>query len=259
MRMAVALLSLALLLAGCADMVRKHIYRPDASAGQAVAWEGAAPAEVTVRTADGLTLTGYYWAPAPGRSDILVYFHGNGGNQRAGALGAAPLAAGGHGVLVASYRGYGGNPGKPSERGLIADGDAWMAKAAELVPGGQRYIFGHSLGGGVAMQMAARHRVAGLATLGTFTRIDDVAPWFARPFLPDHFDNRAAIARVRAPVLLFHGTRDATIPFAHAERLRAASANRARLIPLKDGGHHVDMARLAPLVWQGFAGSTPQP
>ena len=213
-----------------------------------------APAAISTTTSDGLQLGGYYWPAAPGNDTIIVYFHGNGFNQLVGARRAEPLRVGGHGVLVASYRGYGGNPGRPSEEGLFTDAEAWLAKARELAPNARLYLFGHSLGGAVALEMAARHPVSGVATLGTFTRLADVAPAIARGFLPDRFDNLRAIQRVTAPVFLIHGTQDQIVPFTATGRLRQASGGRAKVVPLQGAGHHVPLEKLSPAVWTMLLG-----
>jgi len=244
-----------LILSGCANYLRSQIYQPEPLENTKIDFAGEAPLDVSVTTADGLTLHSYYWPPAESNDTLLVYFHGNGGNKLTAAGTAQKLRTGGHGVLVASYRGYSGNPGKPTEDGLFSDGDAWMAKAHELVPDAHLFVFGHSLGGAVALEMATRHKVDGVATLGTFSRLAAAAPAYARGVLPDRFDNLDAIARVKAPVYLFHGTADEVVPYSSAAKLKAASVDSAaEVIPLEDGGHQVPMEKLAPYVWERLLG-----
>jgi uncharacterized protein len=247
-----------LALAGCAGMIRDQIYAPSTLAQTPVTFKGAQPQEMQVTTKDGLTLIGYYWPATNGDTSIVVYFHGNGNNALVGAGRAEPLTANGHAVLVASYRGYGDNPGKPSETGLFTDADAWMAKARALSPNGKVFLFGHSMGGAVALEMAGRSRVDGVVTLGTFTSLRDAAPGVAKPFLPDRYDNRAAIARVNAPILLIHGTNDAIIPYDHAAQLVAASGGKARLLTLPDAGHHVDLELLTTQIFAEWGLATRQ-
>lgn len=244
--------ALLLSLAGCSGLVRDRIFQPVPVSQTPVQWTGEAPRDITATTADGLTLHGYYWPAEPASGTLLVAFHGNGFNQLVGAERAEPFRNGGHGVLVASYRGYGGNPGQPSEEGLLLDGAAWMDKAAELSPSARPYVFGHSLGGAIALAMAARYRVAGVATLGTFTSMTAMVPGFARNSLRDRFDNLAAIRAVTAPVFLYHGTREETVPFAAAQALKEAGSGDVTVVPLDGGGHHVPMDRLADLVWSNF-------
>ena len=249
--------SAALALSGCAGTIRDRIYQPAALAETQVQFAGEAPQDVKARTADGLDLAGYYWPAEAGNDTLVVYFHGNAYNQLVGAARAEPLRKGGHGVLVASYRGFGDNPGAPSEEGLFADAEAWMAKARELAPGADIYLFGHSLGGAMALEMAARHEVAGVATLGTFARLADQAPNIARGILPDRYDNVAAIRRVSEPVLLLHGTEDEVVPIAAGEELAAASPN-ATLVRLKGAGHHVDLTKISERIWQAWETSPPE-
>lgn len=249
-------LAAALALGGCAGFVRERIYKPD-PINAAPVWTGEAPRQVSAPTADGLELNGYYWPPETASGDIILFFHGNGGNRNTAARVAEPLRRNGKGLLVASYRGYGDNPGRPTEAGLFADGAAFMALARRLQPGARLFLVGWSMGGAVALELAGREKVDGVVTIGTFTRLADVAPGIARGFLPDRFDNLAAIRRVQAPVFLFHGTADAIVPFAHAGRLRDASGNRATLVTLNGFGHHFDFAGVAPHVWRALEGRGP--
>ncbi|WP_165961112.1 alpha/beta hydrolase [Qipengyuania sediminis] len=242
-------------LAGCAGIIRDRIFQPVPITQTPVTWESEAPQSVTTVTEDGLTLQGYFWPGAPGNTRLLIAFQGNSANQLVNAARVEPFRNGGNGVLVASYRGYGGNPGRPSEEGVMRDAAAWMSRAKTLAPGARHYVFGHSLGGAVAMAMGGRHPVAGVATLGTFSSMSAMVPPIARPWLRDRFDNTRLITKVSAPIFLYHGTEDRTIPFAAAETLRGASGGRAVVVPLPGGDHHVPMDKLAVLVWANFAAS----
>jgi fermentation-respiration switch protein FrsA (DUF1100 family) len=242
--------AMVLALASCASTVRSRIYRPEPMPSS-VSWSGRAPEEVTATTADGLTLRGYYWPPPSVGGDLILFFHGQSGNRYTAARLAAPLAAGG-GLLVASYRGYGDNPGQPDEPGLYADARAFLALARRLAPNSRIYLLGFSLGAAPALHTAAEEEVAGVVTVGAFAGLRDVAPPIARGVLPDRFDNRAAIARVAEPILLIHATADEVVPFAQAEELRALAPHNARLLRMEGTGHAVDFDFLSPIVWENI-------
>src|SRR3546814_14121750 len=91
-------------------------------------WTSTPPEEIKVVTSDGLTLTGYYWPGDTGDKDIVVFFHGRGAHQGVGAKYAQYIAGHGDNVLVASYRGFGGNPGQPATPGLSQDAEAFVAE-----------------------------------------------------------------------------------------------------------------------------------
>jgi fermentation-respiration switch protein FrsA (DUF1100 family) len=239
-----------LTLISCASTVRSRIYRPEPMPAT-VSWTGRAPEEVAATTADALNLRGYYWPPQKAGGDLILFFHGQSGNRYTAARMAAPLAAGG-GLLVASYRGYGENPGKPDEAGLYADALAFLALARRLAPGSRIYLLGFSLGAAPALHAAAEEKVAGVATIGAFTALADVTPPAARGLLPDRFDNRAAITRVGEPILLLHAVADEVVPFAHAETLRALAPSRARLVRLEGVGHRPDFETLSPALWENL-------
>lgn len=199
---------------------RRLIYPAPAHPGPVTA---AGFEAVTLTAADGLRLAALYRPAAPGRP-TLVFFHGNGDSLRGSLIATAGFV--GHGLLLPEYRGYGGNPGSPDEAGLYADGEAALAwLAARGVGPARTVLIGNSLGSGVATELAARHRVAGLVIVSGFTSLPAAAAGaFGLPIgalVRDRFDNAAKLPRVTAPVLVLHGDADRVIAVAHGRALGA--------------------------------------
>lgn len=202
---------------------------------------------VTYRTADGLELSAWYRAPADGQP-VLVRFHGNGGQHGDRARSMLPYLQRGYGVLLASYRGYGENPGSPTEEGLYADARAaldWLA--LQGIGPGAVVLYGESLGSGVAVQMAAERPVAALVLEAPFTSAVDVGQAVYR-WLPvgllmkDRFDSLSKIDEVSAPLLLVHGEADRVIAPRFGRRLFEA-ANEPKTARFISGGGHSDLDR----------------
>ena len=243
----------ASMLSACVNPVSSSLYQPAPLAAQPAPWAGRAPTAIEARTADGLTLTGWYWAPEQPGGDILLFLPGRAGNRDIAARQAEPFAAGGRGVMVASYRGYGDNPGTPDEPGLYRDGAAFADVASKLRGPGRLYLFGDGLGAAVALRLASRTDVAATATFGAFDRFANFAPAAVRGFYANAFDNIAAIGRVKTPVLIMHGRKDQVVPYSAAEALKAAAGGPAILAPIGGEAYHsVDFRHIAVTVWQAF-------
>ncbi|WP_073975378.1 alpha/beta hydrolase [Erythrobacter donghaensis] len=202
-------------------------------------------AAVTLTSEDGLALEAHWRAPDPGRPAV-VYFHGNGGSLAGATRETALLAERGYGVLLVEYRGYGGNPGAPSEAGLYADGRAAMAfLAAQGIAPARTVVIGHSLGSGTATEMARQFAPAALILLAPFTTLPDAAA-FAMPWVPaellvrDRYDNRGKLAGLAMPVLVLHGTADAVVPFTLGKRLAAAGPT-ATFRAVEGAGHMISL------------------
>ena len=123
-------------------------------------------------------------------------------------------------MLLLDYRGYVGNPGSPSEDGLLADARAaraYLLSRADVDPARLVY-FGESLGAAVAVALAAEHPPAALILRSPFTSLADIAA-VHYPFLPaglmlrDRYESIERIGRVRAPLLVVAGQRDRIVPF----------------------------------------------
>jgi hypothetical protein len=212
--------------------------------------------EAILQTSDGLRLKALY-QKARGDLPTLIFFHGNGDNLAGAMAATSSLAANGYGLLLPEYRGYGGNPGSPSEAGLYRDGEAalqWLREGG--VPIERVVLVGNSLGSGVATELTAWNPVRGLVLISGFTSLADVAASHMRLFpvrllLRDRYDNRAKLSRVTAPVLIVHGQRDTLIPVSHAEAL-ARSAQNVQLVVDPATGHelaYLPQAQSAVLRW----------
>lgn len=194
---------------------------------------------LSVLTADGLALVCRYCPAADENALTVLLLHGNGEDLQQRSLIAERLADEGYGVLQAEYRGFAGNPGRPSENGLYADGRAAMAILEST--GHPIIIHGFSLGTGVAVQLAAERSCAGLILEAPFTSVVAVAKkhlgWLPlRLLVRDHYDNLAKIARINLPVLIYGGDKDRVIPPSHFEQLHRA-ARYSRLVLLEGAGH----------------------
>ncbi|KQZ64254.1 hypothetical protein ASD67_07085 [Sphingopyxis sp. Root1497] len=202
---------------------------------------------VHTRTDDGLRLSAFYRPAAPGQRTIL-FFHGNGDSLSGAIQATRGPAAKGAGLLLAEYRGYGGNPGSPGEDGLYRDGEAavrWLVEAG--VAPHDIVIVGNSIGSGPATEMALRHDVAALMLVSGFSDLPAVVR-SQFPFIPgwlvrDRFDNAAKLPRVKAPVFLMHGDADTLVKPDNLARLRAA--RRDATVALVAGAGH-ELAYGAP-------------
>lgn len=202
--------------------------------------------EVFFPAADGVRLNAWRLRPASGEPPrwTVIYFHGNGGNLAGRYDWACDLTALPAEVFAVDYRGYGKSEGKPGEAGIYLDAEgAWRHLTGPGgVPPERLVVYGKSLGGAAACELASRRPCAALVLQSTFTRARDVAR-VTYPFLPVHlfmrtrFDNLAKLARVRVPVLVLHSRADEMLPVAMAERLHAA-AGEPRELALFDGSAH---------------------
>ena len=219
--------------------------------------EGEGWRVVRYETSDGLRLAGAFYPPPAAHASVLLYFHGNAEAAAENLPLAGELHAQGLGVLLAEYRGYGGLGGSPSEEGLYADGEAALAALGRLgVPASRVVLVGRSLGSGVAVELAARHRVAAVVLVSAYTSMTDMGRIVVGPLAPlvvrDRFDSLAKIGHVLVPVVLLHGSRDDVVPVAMGRRLAAARPD-ARYVEVPEASHN-DFPGLAALLAREIAG-----
>lgn len=175
----------------------------------------------------------------------LLFSHGNGEDLGMVEPFLETLQQWGFSVLAYDYRGYGLSSGRPSERYAYADAlAAYTYLTEELrVPPERVILYGRSLGGGVATELATRVAIAGLVLESTFTSIFRVVVPF--PLFPfDRFINRDKLPQVKVPVLILHGTADSIVPFQHGQHLFAI-AREPKFSLWVEGADHNDFVDVA--------------
>lgn len=222
---------------------RRLIYLPD---GGPVPSAGAVlpgARDVELRTEDGLTLGAWYVPPRGRDSGVTVLVApGNAGNRSYRAPLAEALSARGMAVLLLDYRGYGGNPGSPTEEGLRLD---VRAARDHLVDRGAEKIlyFGESLGAAVVAELAVEHPPCGMLLRSPFTELADVAGEHY-PFLPvrlllrDRFSVVEHVARTEAPVTVVYGSADEIVPGVQSRAVAEAAAGPVTTVEVPGAGHN---------------------
>ena len=186
---------------------------------------------VQTHTPDGVSLEGWY-APPRSSQPVILWFHGNAGEHGRRSLRTSVYTQEGYGVLLAGYRGYGGNAGAPSEGGLYTDAKTWIDfLLTQGIVMEDIVLYGESLGSGVAVEMAVLlPTIRALILESPYTSLPDVAiyTWFFVPvhwLMKDQFRSLAKADQIRSPVLIFQGLRDRVIPPVHGRRLYQALIN----------------------------------
>lgn len=195
--------------------------------------------EVVLTTEDGLDLQAWWVEGGP---TAVMVLPGNGGNR----AGRAPLATAlrrlGLSVLLVDYRGYGGNPGTPSQEGLLADARAaagWLDARDDV---DEVVYLGESLGAAVAVGLARERAPAGLVLRSPFTSLVDVARAHYGPvprwLLRDRYPSQHWIGDVTAPLLVVASESDEIVPYRLSQRLFEAAREPKELVPVPDAGHN---------------------
>lgn len=202
--------------------------------------------KVTLRL-KGDQLAGW-WVPSEDpQARTLLYLHGNAGNVAANVHHVLRLRSTGLNVFIFDYRGYGDSTGgPPREKLLYEDAErAWKYLVAERnIPPANIAIYGHSLGGAVAIDLASTHPEAGaLITESTLTSIADRADGSLYAYLPirliltERFDSISKIGSIHLPKLILQGEADTMAPPLMARRLYDAAPDPKQLALIPGGGH----------------------
>ena len=267
--LAVFALTSVLTLGGCAalDMQqRKWIFQPSDRTwwGGLEAAQGMQDVHIDFTSAESgqpVRLHGLWLAQERADAPVLLYLHGARWDVRGSAHRMRRMHELGFAVLGIDYRGFGqSTPALPSESFAYEDAHAawdWLAREHAQRP---RYVFGHSLGSAVAVNLATEVQdAAGLIVEGSFTSIADVVGTYAWGWLPvsplitQRFDAASRIAKVRVPVLVVHGSADSLIRPELGRALFDKASEPKRFVMVEGGSHHNTNAVGQPLYRQALA------
>ena len=229
----------------------KMIFQPTQVLGSTPKRLGLAYEDVTLSTKDGETIHGWYVAHQEATSTVL-FFHGNGGNIADRPLTLTHLHDLGLNVFMIDYRGYGRSSGTPSGEGTIIDAQAawaYLVDRREIKPE-EITIYGRSLGGAIAIALAATINPRAVIVESTFTSIADLGA-ITYPYLPISllvrydYKSIATITQLATPILIAHSPSDELISFTHAQSLFDAANAQKRFYRLR-GSHNESFVRAGP-------------
>ena len=213
--------------------------------------------DVRLAASDGQSIVAW-WIPAKNERAVLLFCHGNAGNishrldtlQIFNRLGLS--------VLIFDYRGYGASTGRPSENGTYLDAEAawrYLVEVQKKQPE-KIILFGESLGGAVAAEIASRRRPGGLIIMSSFTSIPELAARLY-PFLPARWLSKFRyatidkIGSIKTPTLIIHSPDDEIIPFAFGRALYEKAGGPKQFLQIK-GGHNEGFLESGELYVQGI-------
>jgi fermentation-respiration switch protein FrsA (DUF1100 family) len=259
-RFVAAALAVGLLASGCASLEEEEreltfrVVKGDAG------WYSGTPAgvqDVYLRVGDAAApqrIHAWWWPDANPEAPVVYFLHGVRWNLTGQVRRLQQLHDFGFSVFAIDYRGFGKSDGAlPSEPMTYEDAEAgWNWLVARVPEASRRFIYGHSLGGAVAIDLATRlaahdngtRQAHGLIVESTFTSLPDIAAELSWSWLPtrlilsQRFDSIDKVKAIDLPVLFVHGTGDRYVPARFSQALYEAAPNPKKLLLIANGGHN---------------------
>lgn len=223
------------------SLQRNFIYFPSTQTPNPKEFLAENMQQINIPVAVDLTLSSQYKPPLPNKP-VILYLHGNAGHIGYRMYLARQFLSAGFGVLLLEYRGYGGNPGKPTESGLYEDGRAAIHYLRQQ--GIQEHnivLYGESLGTGVATQLATEFSVCAMVLQSPYTSFTALGryhyPWLPIP-VTDKYDSLSRIQKIHTPILMLHGKLDEVVPYTQGVMLFNMANQPKKWIEYPTKGHH---------------------
>jgi len=200
--------------------------------------------EIELTTSDGLILKSWFKKPSTQNEYTILVFHGNAGHVGHRVEKFKRFITAGYGFLFLEYRGYGGNPGKPTEKGLYNDAlSALKFLSTQQISSDKTILYGESLGCGVAARLSSETAFAATVLEAPFTSIADVAQrhyWYlpAKWLVLDRYDILTLIENIKSPLLVIHGVKDNIINIAFGKRVFDAAPQPKEALFVPNAGHN---------------------
>jgi fermentation-respiration switch protein FrsA (DUF1100 family) len=203
---------------------------------------GLAYEDIYFTTSDKVVLNGWF-IPAQNAKGTVIFFHGNAGNISHRLEKISVFNRLGYNLFIFDYRGYGKSKGRPGEKGFYKDAEAayrYLVKE-QNVSADNIILYGESIGGAVAIDLASKTRIKALITEGTLSSVKDMIR-IVYPFLPyfileSRLDSASKIKDIQAPKLIMHSVDDEIIPYKLGEKLFSAAPPPKKFLKLR-GGHN---------------------
>jgi fermentation-respiration switch protein FrsA (DUF1100 family) len=179
------------------------------------------------------------------RPEVILYFHGNAGDLSGWQFVAEDFTQYGYSILIVDYRGYGKSSGTITEEGFYKDAETayyYLINKKRFTPQ-TIIVYGRSIGSGIAVDLASKHRIHGLVLESPYASLAQLAKekfpfFFPSLYLKHKFNNLEKIAQVKAPVLFIHGQKDSLIPVSHTEKLFQTCTGKKQKIIIAEGAHN---------------------
>ncbi len=204
---------------------RRILFNKSGHPGTPADYELYSTKEVKILTNDKIKLLSWFYL-GDEKLPLLIYFHGNSFNIGDRAYRIKKYINKNWSVLLVSWRGFGGNDGKPTEANLYKDGEAalkWISKNTNFSKD-QIVVYGESLGSGVAVELAVKYKFLSVVLEAPFTSIPDIAKkrykiYPTKYLVKDKFDNLSKINKLKSPLLIISGKKDEIVPHQHSLKL----------------------------------------